>query len=326
MKKAIITGITGQDGSYLAELLVEKGYEVHGIVRRESFEDEDKLRNIQQLKDKLILHEGSLNDHLTIYKIFSKVLPNECYHLSASSFVNYSFNDEFQTMNNNFNSTHYLLSTIREVKRDCKFYFAGSSEMFGEPTETPQNENTPFNPKSIYGISKVSSHYLLKNYREKEGLFACTGIMYNHESPRRGSQFVTKKIIHSAVKIKLGFQDKLYLGNLEAKRDWGYALDYVQAMWKILQADKADDFIIATGKLHTVREFLEIAFSYLDLNYQNYVEVDAKFFRASEHIPLCGNPSKIKDTIGWENKKSLEQIIKEMIDIEFEKLKIGELE
>lgn len=324
MRKAIITGITGQDGSYLAELLLSKGYEVHGLVRRESFEDIEKLENIKHIKDRLHLHEGSLNDHLTIYKIFSKVLPDECYHLSASSFVNYSFNDEFQTMNNNFNSTLYLLSTIREVKKECKFYFAGSSEMFGEPKVSPQTEDTPFNPKSIYGISKVSSHYLLKNYREKEGIFACTGIMYNHESPRRGSQFVTKKIISSAVRIKMGLQNELYLGNLDAKRDWGYAPDYVEAMWKILQAEKADDFIISTGKLHTVREFLEIAFSYLDLNYEDYVELDPKFYRASEKNPLCGNPSKIKQTIGWENTKSLEEIIKEMIDNEITKFKIGE--
>lgn len=327
MKKAIITGITGQDGSYLAEFLLNKGYEVHGIVRRESFEDEKKLINIKKIKNKLFLHEGSLNDHLSIYKIFSKVLPDECYHLSASSFVNYSFNDEFQTMNNNFNSTHYLLSTIRELKKECKFYFAGSSEMFGEPNVSPQTEETPFNPKSIYGISKVSSYYLLKNYRDKEDIFACTGIMYNHESPKRGSQFVTKKIISSAIEIKLGLKDKLYLGNLDAKRDWGYAPDYVKAMWSILQYDQPDDFIIATGKLHTVREFLDIAFSYLELDYKKYVEVDPKFFRASEHNPLCGNPNKIKKMIGWENSKNLEKIIKEMIDDEMIKYreKNGEL-
>ena len=322
-KKAIITGITGQDGSYLAELLLLKGYEVHGVIRRESFEDIEKLSNIKDIKDRLYLHEGSVNDHLTIYKIFSKVMPDECYHLSASSFVNYSFNDEFQTMNNNFNSTHYLLSTIREVKKDCKFYFAGSSEMFGEPNEVPQTENTPFNPKSIYGISKVSSHYLLKNYRKKEGMFACTGIMYNHESQRRGAQFVTKKIISSAVKIKKGSQDKLYLGNLEAKRDWGYSPSYVNAMWKILQFDKPDDYIIATGKLHTVREFLEITFSYLGLEYKNHVEIDPKLFRASESTPLCGDPRKIKNIIGWENSKNLKEIIKEMIDGELNKYTSG---
>ena len=318
-KVALITGITGQDGSYLAELLLEKGYEVHGIVRRESLEDEEKLKNIKAIKEKLFLHEGSLSDHLSIYKVFSRVLPDECYHLSASSFVNYSFNDEFQTMSNNFNSTHYLLSTIREVKKECKFYFASSSEMFGEPNETPQNEDTAFNPKSIYGISKVSSHYLLKNYREKENIFACTGIMYNHESPRRGNQFVTKKIISSAVKIKQGLQKKLYLGNLDAKRDWGYAPDYVKAMWMMLQAPKADDYILATGKLHTVREFLDITFSYLGLDYKDYVEVDPKFFRASEHNPLCGNPQKIKKTLGWENSKSLQDIIEEIIQEELAK-------
>ena len=318
-KVALITGITGQDGSYLAELLLKKGYEVHGIVRRESLEDEEKLKNIKAIKEKLFLHEGSLSDHLSIYKVFSRVLPDECYHLSASSFVNYSFNDEFQTMSNNFNSTHYLLSTIREVKKECKFYFASSSEMFGEPNETPQTEDTAFHPKSIYGISKVSSHYLLKNYREKENIFACTGIMYNHESPRRGNQFVTKKIISSAVKIKQGLQNKLYLGNLDAKRDWGYAPDYVKAMWMMLQAPKADDYILATGKLHTVREFLDITFSYLGLDYKDYVEVDPKFFRASEHNPLCGNPQKIKETLGWENSKSLQDIIEEIIQEELAK-------
>lgn len=319
MKKAIITGITGQDGSYLAEFLLQKNYEVHGLIRRESLEDEEKLNNIRNIKNRLYLHEGSLDDHLTVYKIFSKVLPDECYHLSASSFVNYSFNDEFQTMNNNFNSTHYLLSTIREVKKDCKFYFAGSSEMFGEPLETPQLEETPFNPKSIYGISKVSSHYLLKNYRETEGIFACTGIMYNHESPRRGSQFVTKKIVSSAAKIKLGLQEELYLGNLDAQRDWGYAPDYVKAMWQIMQANKADDFIISTSILHSVREFLEIAFSYLELDYKDYVKVDPKFYRASEKNTLCGAPYKIKKIIGWENTKSLEEVIIEMIDFEMNK-------
>jgi len=316
MKKAIITGITGQDGSYLAEFLLKKGYEVHGIVRRESFEDENKLKNIIKIKDQLILHEGSLNNHLSVYKIFSKVLPDECYHLSASSFVSYSFNDEFQTINDNFNSTHYLLSTIKEVKRECKFYFAGSSEMFGEPNISPQTESTPFNPKSIYGISKVSSFYLLKNYRNKENIFACTGIMYNHESSRRGRQFVTKKIISAAVKIKKGLQKEIYLGNLDVKRDWGYSPDYVEAMWKILQIDVADDFIISTGELHTVRDFLDIAFTYLGLEYKKYVKIDQRFFRSAEKTPLCGDSSKIRKKIGWKNRKNLTSIIYEMIDNE----------
>lgn len=316
MKKAIITGITGQDGSFLAELLLQKGYEVHGIIRRESLENSEKLKNILRIKDQLVIHEGSIADHLGVYKIFSKVMPDECYHLSASSFVNYSFNDEFQTMSDNFNSTHYLLSTLREVKSSCRFYLAGSSEMFGEPIESPQTETTAFNPKSIYGISKVSGYFLLKNYREKEGIFACTGIMYNHESSRRGSQFVTKKIISSVVKIKLGLMSELILGNIDAQRDWGYSPDYVYAMWKILQHNKADDYIISTGKLHTVREFLDIAFSYLYMDYNDYVKVDSQFFRISERKPLCGNPQKIKDVLNWENSKSLEEIIKEMIEDE----------
>lgn len=324
MKKAIITGIAGQDGSYLAELLLSKGYEVHGIIRGESLNDIEKLRNIESIKDKLILHEGNLTDYLSIYKIFSKVLPDECYHLSASSFVSNSFDDEFHIMTNNFNSTHYLLSIIREVKKECKFYFAGSSEMFGEPDESPQTEDTLFNPKTIYGISKVSSYYMLKNYREKENIFACTGIMYNHESPRRGSQFVTKKIISSVVKIKIGLQENLYLGNIDAKRDWGYAPDYVYAIWLMLQSDKADDYLLSTGELHTVKEFLEIAFSYLELDYKKYVKVDSKFFRASEKKPLCGNPNKIRHILGWRNSKNIEQIIYEMIDNELLKYKNGE--
>lgn len=317
MKKAIITGVKGQDGSYLAELLLSKGYEVHGIVKRETIENNEKFKNIEKIRDKIIFHEGSINEYLNIYKIFTKVMPDECYHLSAPSFVNYSFSDDFQTMNNSFNSTHYLLSTIKEVKKDCKFYFAGSSEMFGEPLVSPQNENTPFNPKSIYGISKVSSHYLVKNYRERERIFASTGIMYNHESPRRGSHFVTKKIISTAVKIKKGLAEDLFLGNLDVKRDWGYAPDYVTGMWQILQQEIPDDFVLSTGRLHSVKEFLEYAFGYLGLDYKKYVKVNQKFFRASEINPLCGDSSKIKKIIGWESTKSLKDIIIEMIENEY---------
>lgn len=320
MKKAIITGITGQDGSYLAKLLLSKGYEVHGIVRRESLEDSEKLKNIDSIKNNLVLHEGTLTDHLGIYKVFASVRPDECYHLSAASFVNYSFNDEFQTMGVNFNSTHYLLSTIREIKKECKFFLAGSSEMFGEPLESPQTELTPFNPKSIYGISKLSSHFLLKNYREKENIFGCTGIMYNHESPNRGNQFVTKKIISSAVKIKHGMQKELYLGNVDALRDWGYAPDYVNAMWLMLQAEKPDDYIVATGILHTVREFLDMTFSHLGLNYKDYLKVDPRFYRASEKNALCGNATKIQNALGWENSKKLDEIIHEMIESELQHL------
>ena len=317
MKKVIITGITGQDGSYLAELLLSKGYEVHGLIKRETIEIYEKLKNLEKIKDKIILHEGSITEFLSIYKLFSKVMPDECYHLSAPSFVNYSFRDDFQTMNNIFNSTHYLLSTIKEVKNDCKFYFAGSSEMFGDPVESPQNENTPFNPKSIYGISKLSSHYLVKNYRKKEKIFACTGIMYNHESPRRGNHFVTKKIISTAVKIKRGLAQDLLLGNLDVKRDWGYAPDYMTGAWQILQQEIPNDFILSTGRLHSVRDFLELTFEYLGLEYKNHVKISNKFFRSGETIPLCGDANKIKTIIGWENKKSLKEIIIEMIEDEF---------
>ena len=320
MKKALITGITGQDGSYLSELLLEKGYEVHGIVKKESFEKKEKLKNILSFEKKIFLHVGNLINRSDVESIFSKVLPNECYHLSASSFVNYTLNNEYQTMNYNFNSTYNLLSAISEIKKNCKFYLAGSSEMFGDPVETPQNEKTSFNPKSVYGISKVASYYLLKNFREKENIFACTGLAYNHESPRRGDQFVTKKIVSSAVKIKLGLQKKLYLGNLDVKRDWGYAPDFVKAMWKILQLDFPGDFVISSSKLYSVRDFLDITFSLLGLNYKDYVEVDQKLFRASEKKYLFGNSDKIKKILNWKNSKSLKEIIEEMII--FEKTKI----
>ncbi|WP_345993142.1 GDP-mannose 4,6-dehydratase [Sulfurimonas sp. HSL-1716] len=315
-KTALITGITGQDGSYLAELLISKEYEVHAIVRRETLENSEKLKNIAHIENKITLHAGSLSDHLSIYKIFAKVLPDECYHLAGSTFVDYSFDEEFQTISSNFSSTHYLLSIIKELKPACRLFFAGTSEMFGEPVEFPQNEKTPFNPKSIYGISKVSSYYLIKNYREKENIFACTGIMYNHESPRRGNQFVTKKIVTAAVKIKKGLQKEIFLGNLDAKRDWGYAKDYVLMMWKILQQDKADDYIMATGKLHSVREFLDIAFSYLGLDYRDYFKIDQRFFRASEKLPLCGDTEKLISAIGFQHTKSLHEIVEEMIEAE----------
>ncbi len=322
MKKAIITGITGQDGSYLAKLLLSKGYEVHGIVRRESLEDDQKLKNIDSIKNDLFLHEGTLTDHLGIYKILSSIKPDECYHLSAASFVNYSLNDEFQTMVINFNSTHCLLSALLEINKECRFFLAGSSEMFGEPSESPQTEHTSFNPKSIYGISKVSSHFLLKNYREKENIFACTGIMYNHESPHRGNQFVTKKIISSAVKIKLGLQKELFLGNVDALRDWGYAPDYVNAMWLMLQAKRPDDYIVATGVLHSVRDFLDMTFSRLGLNYQDYLRIDPRFYRASEKYALCGNVTKIKEALGWKNTKNLQEIINEMIETEMHSIDV----
>ncbi|MBW7858116.1 MAG: GDP-mannose 4,6-dehydratase [Leptonema sp. (in: Bacteria)] len=317
MKRALITGIGGQDGSYLTDLLLSKGYEVHGIVKRESFEDsQHRLGNLLHCIDKISLYPISVNNHLSLYKLFRDIQPDECYHLAASSFVHYNFDDEFLILNNNFNSTHYLLSTIKELKPTCRLFFAGSSEMFGEPDVSPQTELTRFNPKSIYGISKIASYYMVRNYREKEGLFACTGIMYNHESPRRGHQFVTRKITSTVAKIAKGEADHLSLGNLDALRDWGWAPDYVEAMWQMLQTNESDDYIVATGKLHKVRDFVDIAFSLAGLDYQKYVKTDERFFRPSEKIPLCGNPDKISARLNWHNTRPLEEVIKAMLQVE----------
>ena len=314
MKRALITGIAGQDGSYLAELLLEKGYEVHGIVRRIAIEDtEHKLKNIVHLLDRVHLHVASLDNVLSMIKIIKDLVPDECYHLAASSFVSYSFEDEISILNNNVNSTHYLLAAIREFSPACRVYFAGTSEMFGNVTATPQDETTPFNPRSIYGISKVASHHLIKNYRSQYGLFACTGILYNHESQRRGYEFVTRKIISSAVKIKLGRQEFLTLGNLDACRDWGFAPDYVKAMWLMLQSDQPDDYVVATGETHSVRQFVEQVFLSLGLDYQEHVRVDPKLFRPTESVPLCGNPAKIVQKLAWRRTVTFEEIIKSMV-------------
>ncbi len=316
-KKALITGLAGQDGSFLAELLLAKGYEVHGIVRRTAIEDTaHKLKNIGHLVDRIQLHVASLDNVLSIIKTVKDVIPDECYHLAASSFVSYSFEDEISILNNNVNSTHYLLASIKEFAPGCRFYFAGTSEMFGNVTNAPQDEATPFNPRSIYGISKVSGYHLVKNYRSQYGMFACTGILYNHESPRRGYEFVTRKIVSSAVRIKLGLQETLTLGNLDAYRDWGYAPDYVNAMWLMLQADAPEDFVVASGETHSVREFVATAFSCLGLDYERYVKVDPKFFRPAEKVRLCGNPAKISARLNWARTKSLGEIIREMVDSE----------
>lgn len=317
IRKALITGIAGQDGSYLADLLLAKGYEVHGIVRRTAIEDSaHKLKNIIHLQDRLRLHVASLDNILAIIKTVRDVMPDECYHLAASSFVSYSFEDEISILNNNINATHYLLAALKEFVPHCRFYYAGSSEMFGNVDYSPQDEQTPFNPRSIYGISKVAGYHLVKNYRNQYGMFACSGILYNHESPRRGYEFVTRKIISSAVRIKMGLQDSVDLGNLDACRDWGYAPDYVNAMWRMLQADMPDDYVVATGETHTVREFVATAFTCLGLDYERYIRIDPKFFRPAEQVKLCGNPKKITSCLGWTRSKSLEEIIEEMITSE----------
>lgn len=317
-KKALITGITGQDGSYLAEYLLEKGYEVHGIIRRVALEDQThRLWRLRKVMDKINLHCGSLESYPSIFKILCEVKPDECYHLAAQSFVTYSFEDEFSTLNTNVNGTHYVLSSIKNACPDCRFYFAGSSEMFGKAEEVPQNEGTRFHPRSIYGISKVAGYDLTRNYREAYKMFAVSGILFNHESPRRGFEFVTRKITSAAAQIKLGMMDKLYLGNLEAKRDWGHAAEYVKAMHAMLNYSRPEDFVIATGETHTVREFAEAAFSEVGLDYNKYVEVKELLYRPAEVDILVGDASKAKNELGWEHKVSFKSLVKEMVKADY---------
>jgi len=317
MKKALITGITGQDGSYLAEFLLEKDYEVHGIVRRVAFEDaEHRLWRIRHLLDRLILHPASLGNYASIFKIVDKVIPDECYHLAAQSFVSYSFDDEFSTINTNLNGTHYVLSAIKEKAPNCRLYFAASSEMFGITKTVPQTETTPFYPRSPYGISKVAGFDLTRNYREAYGIHATSGILFNHESPRRGFEFVTRKISDGVAKIKLGLKKELRLGNLEAKRDWGFAGDYVEAMWMMLQQDEPDDYVIATNQTHSVKRFVKLAFEHVGLKFEDYVVIDEKFYRPAEVHELRGDFSKAKSRLGWSPRVSFEQLVEMMVDFD----------
>ncbi len=315
MKRALITGITGQDGSYLAELLLEKGYEVHGTVRRVALEDPlHRLSRILHIKDSVHLHCASLESYASLHKTVAEVQPDECYHLAAQSFVAYSFDDEFSTLNTNINGTHFLLSAIQSAVPNCRFYFAASSEMFGNALEVPQSETTPFRPRSAYGISKLTGFHLTRNYREAYGLFGCSGICFNHESPRRGFEFVTRKISDSVSKIKLGLSDQLVLGNLDARRDWGHAKDYVRAMWQMLQQDKPDDFVIATGQCHSVREFCEQAFRAASIDdWEKYVRVDKQFFRPSEVNELVGDASRAREALGWQRTIAFESLVEEMV-------------
>ena len=315
MKKALITGITGQDGSYLSELLLEKGYEVHGIVRRVAIEHpQARMWRIRHLLDRIKIHSASMESYASIFDIVADLKPEECYHLAAQSFVSYSFEDEFSTINTNLNGTHYVLSAIKRQAPHCRFYFAASSEMFGNAEESPQSEKTPFRPRSAYGISKMAGFELTRNYREAYGLFALSGILFNHESPRRGGEFVTRKITSGAAKIKLGLDKEIRLGNLDAKRDWGHSRDYVKAMWLMLQQPDPDDFVIASGQSHSVREFLETAFSYLDLDYRKYLVVDQDLYRPSEVNILQGDASKARRKLKWLPEARFETLIQEMVD------------
>ncbi len=315
MKRALITGITGQDGAYLSKLLLEKGYEVHGIVRRVALEDpEHRLWRIRPILKRIVLHAGSLESYASLFNIVEKVKPDECYHLAAQSFVSYSFEDEFSTINTNINGTHYMLSSVKHKAPKCKFYFAGSSEMFGLVRESPQNENTPFYPRSTYGISKVAGFELTRNYREAYNMFACSGILFNHESPMRGYEFVSRKITSGVAKIKAGIRKELKLGNLEARRDWGFAGDYVEAMHVMLQQDVPDDYVIATGETHTVKEFVEAAFKHVGLNWKDYVIIDNNLYRPSEVHELRGDFRKANEILGWHPTVKFENLIKMMIE------------
>lgn len=322
MKKALITGIDGQDGSYLTEFLLKKGYQVHGIVRRVALEDpEHQLSRISHLLKKVKIHAGSLESFASLFRVVHKIKPDECYHLAAQSFVSYSFEDEFSTINTNINGTHYILTAIKELAPRCKFYFAASSEMFGKAKETPQDENTPFHPRSPYGISKVAGFDLTRNYREAYGMFACNGILFNHESPRRGFEFLTRKVSNAAAEIKLGLAKELRLGNLDAKRDWGFSGDYVKAMWLMLQQEEPDDYVIATGETHTVREFAELAFKNVGLDWKRYVKVDKSFYRPAEVNILLGNYSKAEKKLGWKPKVKFEELVKMMVESDLQRLK-----
>ena len=323
-KKALITGITGQDGSYLAELLLEQGYEVHGLVRRVAIEDpEHRLRRIFHLLDQLRLHAASLESYASVHSAIAEIQPAECYHLAAQSFVSYSFDDEFSTLNTNINGTHYLLSGIRNVSPQCKFYFAGSSEMFGKVDETPQNENTRFHPRSPYGISKVAGFELSRNYREAYGMYAASGILFNHESPRRGLEFVTRKISSGVAKIAAGKAHQLRLGNLDAKRDWGHAQDYVKAMWLMLQQPEPDDYVVATGESHSVREFVEIAFAYAGLDYRKFVVTDPALYRPAEVRVLLGDSSKARKKLGWSHSTAFRELVHEMVEADCAALNVA---
>ncbi|MCC7173964.1 MAG: GDP-mannose 4,6-dehydratase [Bryobacterales bacterium] len=314
-RRALITGITGQDGSYLAEFLLAQGYEVHGLVRRVALEDpEHRLSRLIDIMDRLHLHAASLESYASIHQVVEQVRPEECYHLAAQSFVSYAFDDEFSTLNANINGTHYLLAALRRLAPACRFYFAGSSEMFGHAEHVPQNEKTPFHPRSSYGISKVAGFELARNYREAYAMHCSSGILFNHESPRRGFEFVTRKITSGVARIRAGRAKELRLGNLEAQRDWGHARLYVAAMWRMLQEPSPDDYVVSTGETHSVREFAEKAFAVAGLDYRDYVVTDPALYRPAEVSLLLGDSTKARQKLGWSYSLPFEALVREMVE------------
>lgn len=317
MKKALITGITGQDGSYLAELLLGKGYEVYGMVRRSSTEN---FGRIEHIREKIKFLQADLLDQFSIVSAVKDANPDEIYNLAAQSFVPTSWDQPVLTGEFTALGVTRILEAIRHVNREIKFYQASSSEMFGKVLEVPQKETTPFYPRSPYGVAKVYGHYITVNYRESYNIFGCSGILFNHESPRRGLEFVTRKVSYNAVRIKLGLQDFISLGTLDAKRDWGFAGDYVESMWLMLQQDNPDNYVVATGETHTVQELIEVAFEYLNLDWKNHIKIDPKFIRPAEVELLIGDPSKAKAKLGWNPKVSFEGLVKMMVDADYKLL------
>src|SRR5437899_7853465 len=317
-RSALITGITGQDGSYLAELLLEKGYDVHGMVRRASTE---KFDRIEHLRDRITLHQADLLDQRSLVDALRAAKPDEIYNLAAMSFVAVSWTQPTLTAEFTGVGVTRILEAMREVCPEARFYQASSSEMFGKVREVPQNEDTPFYPRSPYGVAKAYGHFITVNYRESHGLFAVSGILFNHESPRRGLEFVTRKISDGVARIKRGLQHRLAMGNLDARRDWGYAPDYVEAMWRMLQESEADDYVIATHETHTVKEFCEIAFARAGLDWKDHVRVDPAFVRPAEVDVLIGDPSKAKRTLGWQPTVRFKQLVELMVDADLERLK-----
>ncbi|MHB1413106.1 MAG: GDP-mannose 4,6-dehydratase [Thermoleophilia bacterium] len=314
-KNALITGITGQDGSYLAEFLLEKGYQVFGMVRRSSTEN---FERIEHIRDRVTLIQADLLDQMSLISAISESQPEEIYNLAAQSFVPTSWTKPVLTAEFTALGVTRMLEAMRLVKKDARFYQASSSEMFGKVKETPQTEQTPFHPRSPYGVAKVYGHFITVNYRESYDLFACSGILFNHESPRRGYEFVTRKVTNAVARIKLGLQNEVALGNLDAKRDWGYALDYVEMMWMMLQQEEPDDYVIATGETHSVQELVETAFGHVRLNWKDHVRIDPRFVRPAEVDMLIGDPKKSREKLGWQPRVSFEQLVQMMVDSDLE--------